>query len=155
MSWYIGLYVSHYDFCLHTKVQCRLPVGELQPLPILEEHWNTISMDFIYELPESGGYNTIMVVVDSIGKRAQFTEMLTTIMVAGAANLYLQNIWKLHSLLQKVVSDRGLQFIAAFMKELYQLLGIEAAMWTMWGREKYCHLPSPERWANGMSQPGT
>ena len=46
---------------------------------------------------------------------------------AGAANLYLQNIWKLHGLPQKVVSDRGPQFIAAFMKELYRLLGIEAA----------------------------
>jgi len=43
-----------------------------------------------------------------------------------AANLYLQNVWKLHSLPQKVVSNRGLQFVAAFMKELYRLLGIEA-----------------------------
>jgi len=67
-----------------------------------------------------------MVVVDSIGKRAHFSETLTTVTAAGAANLYLRNIWKLHGLPWRVVSDRGPQFVAAFMKELFQMLGIEA-----------------------------
>ncbi len=53
-------------------------------------------------------------------------ETVTTVTTAGAANLYLQNIWKLHGLPWKVVSDRRPQFIATFMKELYRLLGIEA-----------------------------
>ena len=68
-----------------------------------------------------------MVAVDSAGKRSHFVETVTTVTAAGAANLYLRNIWKLHGLPWKVVSDRGPQFVAAFMKELYQLLGIEAA----------------------------
>ena len=64
--------------------------------------------------------------VNSVGKHSHFVETVTTVTTAGAANLYLQNVWKLHGLPRKVVSDRGPQFIAAFMKELYQLLGIEA-----------------------------
>jgi len=132
MSQYVGQYVSHCDLCAHTKVQRRLPVGELQPLAIPEEHWDTISVDFISELPESGGYNAIMVAVDSVGKRSHFIETVTTVTTASAANLYMCNIWKLHGLLHKVVSDRGLQFIAAFMKELFQLLGIEAALSTVY-----------------------
>ena len=83
-------------------------------------------MDFISELPESGGYDAIMAVVDSIGKQAHFCETLTTVTAARAANLYLHNIWKLHGLLQKVVSDRGPQFVATFMKELYCPLRIKA-----------------------------
>ena len=105
MSRYIGQYVGHCDLCLQTKVQRHLPVGELQPLLIPEDCWNTISIDFISELPESGGYDAIMVVIDSVGKRAHFDETLTTIMAAGAANLYLCNVWKLHGLPRKVVSN--------------------------------------------------
>jgi len=59
-----------------------------------------------------------MVAIDSAGKLSHFIEMVTTVTTAGAANLYFQNIWKLHSLPQKVVSNRGLQFVTAFMKEL-------------------------------------
>jgi len=84
------------------------------------------SVDFISELPESGGYNSVMVAVNSVGKRSHFVEMVTTVTTAGAANLYLWNVWKLHNLPRKVVSDCGPQFVATFMKELYQLLGIEA-----------------------------
>ena len=69
----------------------------------------------------------IMVVIDSVGKQSHFIEMVTTITVAGAANLYLCHVWKLHGLPHKVVSNCGLQFIALFMTDLYWLLGIEAA----------------------------
>jgi len=126
MLWYVGMYVSHCDLCLHTKIQCCLLTGELQPLLIPEEHWDIISVDFISELPESGGYDSVMVAIDSVGKCSHFVEMVTTVTAAGAANLYLWNVWKLHSLPWKVISNRGPQFVAAFMKELYRLLGIEA-----------------------------
>jgi len=125
MLQYIGLYVC--NLCLHTKIQHRLPSGELQPLPIPEECWDIISIDFISELPESGRYNSIMMAIDSVGKHFHFVEMVTTVTAARVANLYLRNVWKLHSLPWKVMSDCGLQFITAFMKGLYQLLGMEDA----------------------------
>ena len=53
--------------------------------------------------------------------------MLTTVTAAGVANLYMQNVWKLHFLLWKVISDRGPQFVATFMKQLFQMLEIKAA----------------------------
>ena len=110
-----------------TKAQRRLPVGELQPLPTPNDRWETMSVDFIVELPESGGYDAVMVIVDSASKRAHFCETTTTVTAASAANLYLRNVWKLHGLPRKVISDRGPQFVALFMKELFHLLGIEVA----------------------------
>ena len=67
-------------------------------------------------LAESGG-----VQLDSVGEGK-----LLTVMATRAANLYLCHVWKLCGLPQKVVTDCRLQFIALSMKELYQLLRIEA-----------------------------
>jgi hypothetical protein len=110
------------------KAQGHLPTGELQLLLIPEGHWETISVDPIIELPESGGYDAIMVVVDSVGKWSHFIETVTTTTATGAANLYLRNVWKLHSLPWKVISNCSAQFMALFMKELYRLLRIEATL---------------------------
>src|SRR6266498_538958 len=105
MLCYVGQYSSKCNLCLCTKVQHHLLVGELQSLPIPEEHWDNISIDFIAELPKSGSYNAIMVVVDSVSKWAHFIKAVTTITAAGSANLYLQYVWKLHGLPRKVISD--------------------------------------------------
>ena len=75
--------------------------------------------DFIVKLLESGGHDAIMVAVDLVGKCAHFMETVTMITATGAANLYLWHVWKHHGLPCKVISDRGAQFIAEFMRELY------------------------------------
>ena len=127
MSHYIGQYVKTCDLCLHTKAQWHLPVRELSPLPTPESHWDTISVDFIVELPESHGYDAIMNVVDSVSKVSHFILTHTTITALGAACLFLAHIWKLHELLKQVVSNQGLQFIVELMRELYRLLVIKLA----------------------------
>jgi len=44
------------------------PVGLLQPLPIPERKWESISMDFITGLPMVQGKDRIFVVVDQLMK---------------------------------------------------------------------------------------
>jgi RNase H-like domain found in reverse transcriptase/Integrase zinc binding domain len=124
MSRYIGQYVKTCDPCLQTKIQQCRPTGELHPLPTPESHWDVISVDFIVELPDSHGYDAVMNVVDSVGKRAHFIPTNTTITALGAARLFLHNVWKLHGLPCCIVSDWGPQFVAEFTRELYRLLGI-------------------------------
>ena len=83
MSCYIGQYVKTCDLCLRTKVQRSPPVGELSLLPTLESCWDTISIDFIVELPESHSYDTIMNVVDSVSKVSHFIPTHTMITALG------------------------------------------------------------------------
>jgi transposase InsO family protein len=92
--------------------------------------WDTISVDFIVELPESAGYDAVMVVVDSVIKKAHFVPALTTMSAAGAARCFVRHVWKDHGLPWKVVSDRGPQFVAEFTRELYRLFGIKLAATT-------------------------
>ena len=124
MSRYIGQYVKTCDLCLRTKISRRWPLGELHSLAILESRWEVISVDFIVELPDAHGYDAIMNVVDSMGKRAHFIPTHTTVTAFRAVQLFLQNDWKLHGLPWVIISDWGPQFVAEFTQELYQMLGI-------------------------------
>jgi hypothetical protein len=130
MSCYIGIYVKHCDLCNQTNVQHRQPIGELHPSETPEAPWETISVDFIVELLESHGYNTIMYIVDSLTKRAHFIPTHTTINAEGTALLFSKEVWKHHGTPRGVVSDRGPQFVTAFTRELYKLLGIKLALST-------------------------
>jgi hypothetical protein len=124
MSHYIGAYCRTCNMCLCTKKDRRTPIGQLQPLAILQYPWQIVSIDFITELPEANGYNAVMVAVDTLGKCAHFIETHTTITASGATQLYLNHIWKLHGLPEGMVSDRSPQFVTEFMRELYRLLDI-------------------------------
>ena len=130
MSHYIGQYVKSCDLCPWTKAQRQPPIGELALLPVPEFHWDTISIDFIVELPESHGYDAVMNVVDSMSKMSHFIPTHTTITAFGAAHLFLTHVWKLHGLPRQVVSNRGPQFITEFTRELYRLFGVKLAATT-------------------------
>jgi len=130
MSRYVGRYISTCDMCLQTKSFRRPPIGELHPFPIPSAPWDTISVDFIVELPQSAGHDSIIVIVDSVTKRAHFVSTVTMISAARATHLFLNHVWKHHGLPRKVISDRGPQFIAEFTWELYRLFGIKLAATT-------------------------
>jgi len=44
------------------------------------------------------------------------------------AKLFRDNMWKLHSLLESIILDRGLQFVAGIMRELNRMLGIKSKL---------------------------
>ncbi len=118
MAWHVGLYTRTCETCLRNKVIRRRPIGELNPMPTPEGRWETVSVDFIVELPDSHGFDAVMVVVDSVLKRVHFLATTTTVSAEGAARLYYRDIWKLHGLLLKWVHDQGSVFISDFMWEL-------------------------------------
>jgi hypothetical protein len=110
MSRYIGQYIKTCDLCCRTKLQHCRPTGELHPSETPNKPWDTISVNFIVELPHSDGYDTIMNVVDSVTKRTHFIATHTTVTAVGAARLFLREVWRHHSTPHIVVSDRGPQF---------------------------------------------
>ena len=64
----IGQYVSTCDLCLRTKLIRQALVGKLHPFWIPDLRWDTLSVDFVMELPLSSGHDTVMTVVDSVSK---------------------------------------------------------------------------------------
>jgi 16S rRNA G527 N7-methylase RsmG len=84
----------------------------------------------VVELPDLNGYDVVMVIVDSLGKRAHFVPTHTTVMAEGTAQLFLKEVWKHHGTSLRVVSDRGLQFVSEFTTELYHLVRIKITFLT-------------------------
>ena len=65
-------FVQSCDICSRSKTPRHRPYGLLQPLPIPEHPWSSVSMDFITDLPSSRSYDSIFVVVDRFTKMAHF-----------------------------------------------------------------------------------
>jgi len=50
--------------------------------------------------------------------------------VEGLARLFRDNVWKLHGLLESIISNRDPQFAAELTRELNKMLGIQTRMST-------------------------
>ena len=95
---WINDYVRSCDECQHNKSPRHARWGLLQPLETPCAAWNSISTDFITQLPESQGYTQIMVVVDQFTKMAHFIGLPTNATAKDVANVFLREVWKLHGL---------------------------------------------------------
>ncbi|GAW05938.1 Retrotransposable element Tf2 155 kDa protein type 1 [Lentinula edodes] len=130
MAEYVKQYVSGCETCQLNKPRRQRPFGKLQTTEIPEGPWQFITVDFIGPLPESNGYDFIMVVVDRFLKRAHFLPCNSTITAEGAADLFMERIWCLHGTPRKVLSDRGPQFISKFLARIYERMGIKRSLST-------------------------
>jgi hypothetical protein len=120
----IAMYVSECDTCQRVKAGHLKASGTLQPLPIPSWKWEDISMDFIVGLPNtSQKHDSIWVIIDRLTKTAHFLPVHTTYSAKKYAEVYLDQIVRLHGVPKTIISDRGAQFIARFLEQLQFALG--------------------------------
>jgi hypothetical protein len=80
------------------------------------------------ELPPSQGFNAIYVVVDKFTKMAHFMPCTNRIDAKATAQLYVDQVFRLHGWPLKLISDRGAVFTSKFWQRLNELLGSEVAL---------------------------
>ena len=115
---YVKDYVKSCTICARAKTPRHRPYGLLKQLPIPERPWDSISMDFIEQLPSSSGFTAILVVVDRLSKQAIFVPTYNTIMSPQLAQLFLLHIFSKHGVPSHVTSDRGTEFVSHFFRSL-------------------------------------
>ncbi|MCO5573363.1 hypothetical protein L7F22_027132 [Adiantum nelumboides] len=117
-------YVSKCVVCQKTKFDRGKQPGLLQPLPIPDSPWESISMDFIFGLPKSIHGNTgIWTIVDRFSKQAHFIPVKKTIKAHQMATLFISQIFKYHGLPSSIVSDRDPRMTSNFWKGLFENIG--------------------------------
>ena len=107
--------------CQQEKVEQRQLGGLLEPLPVADRPWESISMDFITSLPKSNGFGTIMVVVDRFSKYATFMPATAGCTAKEAAQLFFRNVVKYWGLPRFIISDRDPRFTGNFWSELFEI----------------------------------
>ena len=116
----IEAFVQQCTVCQQAKVEhVKLPVL-LQPLPVPEQAWSVVSLDFIEGLPKSQQYDTILVVIDKFSKYGHFIPLAHPFTAPQIAHLFLANVYKLHGMPTVIISDRDRIFTSTFWQELFK-----------------------------------
>jgi len=123
-------FIKQCSICQQSKHSNTHPLGLLQPLPIPEGVWRDLSMDFIEGLPKSQGFSVILVVVDRLTKFAHFIPVKHPYSAATIAQLFMDNVVKLHGLPSTIVTDRDTVFLSNFWKELFKLYRVNLQLST-------------------------
>jgi hypothetical protein len=111
--------------CQRNKGETVKYSGTLQPLSIPPVIWWDISMDFIVGLPKSGNKTIIMVVVDPLSKYAHFCSLQHPFIASTMAQLFMDQIFKLHGMSHSIVSYRDPSFTSNFWQELFKIQGTQ------------------------------
>ncbi|KAI4313284.1 hypothetical protein L6164_026275 [Bauhinia variegata] len=119
----IEAYVRTCLICQQDKIEQQHPAGLLEPFPIAERPWESVSMDFIVALPKSEGYGSIIAVVDRFSKYATFILAPEDCKVDEAAHLFFKHMVKLWGIPRSIVSDCDPRFTRKFWRELFKLMG--------------------------------
>jgi len=125
----VQTYVKHCQKCQQSKVLNQKNFGSLLPLPMPSGPWLDVTMDFT-KMPESLGYNNILVVVDQFSKEVVFVPCTKEETALSTMELFRDHVWCQHGLPSTIVSDHGSVFMSNFQGELYRLLGVKCKMST-------------------------
>ncbi|MBW0481466.1 hypothetical protein O181_021181 [Austropuccinia psidii MF-1] len=118
MTQFIKDYVSSYQQCSRNKNIHHKKFGLLKPLPIPNDPWICLSMDFITQLPLSNSFDSILVIVESLSKMAVFNPTMSSITSLDLAHLFIKNILSKHGLPSSIFSDRVSLFVSSFWTNL-------------------------------------
>jgi hypothetical protein len=77
-------------------------------------------MDFIMGLPRSENRDLIMVVIDKFIKYEHFIPLSHPVTATEVARTFLENIYKLHGLSIKLITDKDPIFTSTFWRELFR-----------------------------------
>jgi hypothetical protein len=110
--------------CQQVKAEHQHPAGLLQNITIPEWKWERVTMDFVTGLPLTPRKkDSIWVIVDRLTKVAHFLPVRKDYSLEKLAELYVNEIVRLHGVPSSIISDRDPRFTSRFWGKLQAALG--------------------------------
>ncbi|KAK3510980.1 hypothetical protein QTP70_027788 [Hemibagrus guttatus] len=103
-------YVRQCSTCAQARTSRQRPEGLLVPLPVPRRPWSHLSVDFLTDLPDSGGFTAVMVVVDQFSKGCKLVPLKGLPTAMQMAEAMFSHVFQNFGLPEDIVSDRGPQF---------------------------------------------
>ncbi len=131
----IDRYIRNCYICQRSKTSWDKFNELLHSLLILEQQWKNIVMNFVINLSFSKGKNIILTVICRLTKKWHYISCFTDderITAEKTAELMLQWIYRIHDLLDFIVSNRDSQFTFILWKSLCKRLGINLRLFTVY-----------------------
>lgn len=116
-------YVAKCDTCQRSKNRTHRPYGLLCPVQAPRRPWDSISLDFLSDLPRSQGHSGVLVIVDRFSKMVEFVPTAGSLTAAQTADAVFSSVVCRYGFPTSVVSDRGPQFSSAFWGRFLELGG--------------------------------
>ncbi|KAK3553596.1 hypothetical protein QTP70_005767, partial [Hemibagrus guttatus] len=114
--------------CAQTRTSRQLPEGLLEPLPIPQRPWSYLSVDFLTDLPDSGGHTAVLVVVDRFSKGCKLIPLKGLPSAMQTAEALFLHVFRNFGLPEDIVSDRWSQFTSRVWGSLCARLGIGVSL---------------------------
>jgi hypothetical protein len=92
-------------------------------LPLPPRPWHTVGLGCLTHLPESNGFNSVLIVVDHLTRMPHFLLCTQTVTAEETATLFLQRVYRLHGLPRMLISDRDPKFVIGLWQTLWRRLG--------------------------------
>ncbi|KDR70595.1 hypothetical protein GALMADRAFT_32765, partial [Galerina marginata CBS 339.88] len=116
------------DVCQKTKPSNFNKWGYLILNSIPSRPYASVSMDFIVNLPMSGGFNAIFVVVDRLTKHGNFIPTTTGLNTEDFASLFVRQVVSRFGLPESIITDRDPRWVSDFWRAVAKAIKVSMVL---------------------------
>lgn len=125
-------YARTCEVCQLTKTATQSPYGLIMPMPVPQQRWTEISMDYITGMEKlKNGNEKVLVVVDRLTKMVHLIPTPLELNTKALFNIFMKEVVRLHGIPEAITSDRDPTFTSHMWSVFSHFLGIDRRMSTV------------------------
>lgn len=123
-------YLPSCDECQHVKSSTTKPTGPLHPLPVPDDRFRSVAIDFIGPLPEEDGFDSILTMTDRLGADIRLVPCHKDDPAHIIAEKFFNHWYCENGLPEEIISDCDVLFLSRFWKHVHELTGTKLKLST-------------------------